>query len=144
MYEECVSNLLNNKMTTERTQRKLLSSVCKNYNLLYMNRFKKCKSSLLALKIQERVFGPSFGCQCCSNIQRSASVINVMVLCLVVSYVFISTPSCVLSVSSVFFPVFLSSLLRVCLPLSVSTVSPNTFSSVLPLRYLTGCSSSHR
>ena len=41
-----------------------------------------------------------------------------------VSYVLISTASCVLSLSSVFFPVFPSLLLHVCLPLSVCIVSP--------------------
>ena len=57
-----------------------------------------------------------------------ASIFDVLNLlswfCLVASCVLISTPSCVLSVSSVFFPVFPSLLLRVCLPLSVCFVSP--------------------
>ena len=57
-----------------------------------------------------------------------ASIFDVLNLlswfCLVASCVLISRPSCVLSVSSVFFPVFPSLLLRVCLPLSVCFVSP--------------------
>ena len=67
----------------------------------------------------------------------------VMVLCLVVPYVLISMPFCVLSVSSVFFPFHL---VHVCLPLSAGVLSPLCFPSLshLPssLLFLRTCSSS--